>query len=127
MTKRNSKLFLLLIWIGLIIVASIVDFGALPVAVKDTIQFKKGYIGHFGAYFVASYLIWASFKYVGVLMISLNSMVLFLGIFIEYAQKYLPSRSFNKVDIYMNLSGVVCFNLILLFFYFSKKLMKPSN
>ena len=99
-------------WIFMIIVASVVDYGSMPGSVKTVVQFKRGYVVHFGAYFFASFLTWLSFRAHGSVIFVLHSAIVFLGIFLEFIQRYIPSRTFNKIDILMNLSGIICCNLI---------------
>jgi len=105
----------------LVIMATLIDYSHMPSIMKAAIGFKGGYIVHFGAYFFASYLIWVSFESIIALVLGLNSSIFFLSVILEFLQKLTPSRRFNKVDVLMNLAGLVCFNLVLFFFLFLKK------
>ena len=125
--SEYTKYILLLCWTILIILFSVLDYGHMPVFVKDAIQFKQGYIIHFCSYFFASFLIWISFNGSLPKRISVNGLLFCLSVGLEVSQLYVPSRAFNPMDITMNFSGIIGFNLLPASIHGWKKVRRSSR
>ncbi len=111
---KNKKLFALAFWIW---IAVILYFTLIPNSPKLNIDiknqsFRLDYILHFLVYFSLAilYLFWKADKYFKVkskhLVYFLIGALILSGIS-EYAQTYIPGRTFNPIDFYSNIAGIV--------------------
>lgn len=111
---KNKKLFALAFWIW---IAAILYFTLIPNSPKLKVDiknqsFRLDYILHFLVYFSLAilYLLWKADKYFKVKPVLL--VYFFIGGLIlsglsEYAQTFIPGRTFNPVDFYSNVSGII--------------------
>lgn len=111
---KNKKLFALAFWIW---IAVILYFTLIPNSPKLKVDiknqsFRLDYIIHFLVYFSLAilYMLWKADKY---FKIKSKHLVYFLigGLILsgisEYAQTYIPGRTFNPVDFYSNMAGII--------------------
>ena len=111
---KNKKLFAVAFWMWIVI---IISFSVIPNGPKMQMDIKNNiyrldYILHFLVYFSLAilYLLWKADKYFKVKPVLL--LYFFIGGLIlsglsEYAQTYVPGRTFNPIDFYFNVSGVI--------------------
>ena len=83
----------------------------MKIDVKDQ-SFRLDYILHFLVYFSLAilYLLWKADKYFKVKPVLLAYFFvggLILSGLSEYAQTFIPGRTFNPVDFYSNVSGII--------------------
>ena len=111
---KNKKLFALAFWIW---IAAILYFTLIPNSPKLKVDiknqsFRLDYILHFLVYFSLAilYLLWKADNYFKVkskhLVYFLIGGLILSGIS-EYAQTYIPGRTFNPLDFYSNISGII--------------------
>jgi VanZ family protein len=111
---KNKKLFALAFWIW---IAAILYFTLIPNSPKLKVDiknqsFRLDYILHFLVYLSLAilYLLWKADKY---FKVKLKHLAYFLigGLILsgisEYAQTYIPGRTFNPFDFYSNVAGIV--------------------
>lgn len=111
---KNKKLFGLTFWIW---IALIISFSIIPNGPKMQIEinensFRLDYFLHFLVYFSLAilYLLWKADNYFNIIS---KHLVYFLigGLILsglsEYAQTFIPGRTFNPFDFYSNMSGIV--------------------
>ena len=111
---KNKKLFAWAFWIW---VAIILYFTLIPNSLKMKIDvkdqsFRLDYILHFLVYFSLAilYLLWKADKY---FKVKSKHLVYFLvgGLVLsglsEYAQTFIPGRTFNPYDFYSNMAGII--------------------
>ncbi len=111
---KNKKLFALTFWVW---VTLIISFSIIPNGPKMQIEIKGNtyrldYIIHFLVYFSLAilYLLWKADNYFN--MNSKHLIYLLIGGLLlsglsEYAQSFIPERTFNPFDFYSNMSGVI--------------------
>ena len=111
---KNKKLFAIIFWFW---VAIILYFTLTPrspymkVEIREQ-SFRLDYILHFLIYFGLSvlYMLWKADNF---LMVKNKYFVYFLITALmlsgmsEYAQTYIPGRSFNPIDYYLNALGII--------------------
>lgn len=109
---QKMALYVLWGWMVAIIVLTFVPSGNLPNESSSDEKFHWDYLIHFFNFFVlgALYLFYVLLS--GKLAkVQLHLLILAMGILLavasEFAQKFISYRSYNPVDLYMNLSGVV--------------------
>lgn len=111
---KNKKIFAFTFWFWVVI---ILYFTLIPNTLKLSLDIKEqsyrlDYILHFIVYFSLAilYLLWKADRYFKVkpifLIYFLIGGVLLSGL-TEYAQTYIPGRTFNPFDFYSNVSGIV--------------------
>ncbi len=111
---KNKKLFSFIFWLW---VAIILYFTLTPnspqmkVDVKEQ-SFRLDYILHFLVYFSLAilYLLWKAENFLNVkvkYLIYFLAGALILSGLIEYAQLYIPGRSFNPIDYLSNAAGII--------------------
>ena len=111
---KNKKLFAWAFWIWVTI---ILYFTLIPNSIKMKIDvkdqsFRLDYILHFLVYFSLAilYLFWKADKYFKVkpkLIVYFLIGGLVLSGLSEYMQTFIPGRSFNLLDFYSNMAGIV--------------------
>ena len=111
---KNKKTFAVAFWIWIVI---IISFSVIPNGPKMQIDIKNNiyrldYILHFLVYFSLAilYLLWKADKYFKVKPVLLLYFLiggLILSGLSEYAQTFIPGRTFNPIDFYFNVSGVI--------------------
>ena len=112
--QDNKKLFAIIFWIW---VATIIFFSVKPhgpkmqITINESI-YRLDYLLHFGVYFglAVLYLLWKAnnyFKLKPRLLIYFLIGGLILSGLSEYIQTYIPGRTFNPIDFYSNVSGIV--------------------
>lgn len=111
---KNKRLFSFIFWLW---VAIILYFTLTPnspqmkVDVKEQ-SFRLDYILHFLVYFSLAvlYLLWKAENFLNVkvkyLIYFLTGALILSGL-IEYAQVYIPGRSFNPIDYLSNAAGII--------------------
>jgi VanZ family protein len=111
---KNKKLFAILFWFW---VALIIYFTLTPnspqlkIDVKEK-SFRLDYIIHFLVYLSLAilYFFWKADNYLNIktkhLILFLATALIFSGLS-EYAQAYIPGRTFNPIDFYSNAAGVI--------------------
>ena len=111
---KNKRLFSFIFWLW---VAIILYFTLTPnspqmkVDVKEQ-SFRLDYILHFLVYFSLAilYLLWKAESFLNVkvkYLIYFLAGALILSGLIEYAQLYIPGRSFNPIDYLSNAAGII--------------------
>lgn len=111
---KNKKLFALAFWIWIV---AILYFTLSPnspkmqIDIKNTI-YRLDYILHFLVYFSLAilYILWKAdnyFKVKPTLLISFLIAGIILSGISEYAQTFIPGRSFNPFDFFSNISGII--------------------
>ena len=111
---KNKRLFSFIFWLW---VAIILYFTLTPnspqmkVDVKEQ-SFRLDYILHFLVYFSLAilYLLWKAENFLNVkvkYLIYFLAGALILSGLIEYAQLYIPGRSFNPIDYLSNAAGII--------------------
>lgn len=129
---KNKKLFAAVFWFW---VAAILYFSLTPNNLKMQINiqnnsYRLDYIFHFLVYFSLSllFLLWKANKY---LRIKPVFMIYFLvGSFIlaggsEFAQSFVPERTFNPFDLLSNILGIITGVSIL--FFIPGKILQPKK
>lgn len=111
---RNKKIFALIFWLW---VAIIIFFTLTPSNLKLAIQIKTqtlrlDYFFHFMVYFSLAilYVLWKADNYLKIkpiLLIYFLLSALILSGLGEYAQTYIPGRTFNPIDFYSNTAGII--------------------
>ena len=111
---KNKKIFAFAFWFW---IAIILYFTLTPNSIKLSIdvrdsRFRLDYILHFLVYFSLAilYLLWKADSYFKVKTIYLIYFLvggLLLSGCTEYAQTYIPGRTFNIYDFYSNVSGII--------------------
>ena len=111
---KNKKLFAITfwVWVTLIIFLSVIPNGPkMQIEIKEN-TFRLDYILHFLVYFSLAnlYLLWKADNYFNIkskypVFFLIGGLI--LSGFSEYAQTYIPGRSFNSFDFYSNVSGIV--------------------
>lgn len=111
---KNKKLFAILFWVWFVL---ILYFTLTPYSPKLKVEiknqsFRLDYLFHFLVYFGLAilYLLWKADIYFHVktkhLFYFFIAALFFSGLS-EYAQTYIPGRSFNPIDFYSNTTGVL--------------------
>jgi VanZ family protein len=111
---KNKKLFALTFWVWITL---IISFSIIPNGPKMQIEIKGNmhrldYIIHFLVYFSLAilYLLWKADNYFNMnskhLIYFLIGGLLLSGLS-EYAQSFIPERTFNPFDFYSNMSGLI--------------------
>ena len=110
---KNKKIFAAAFWVW---IAIILYFSLIPnspklnIDIKDQ-SFRLDYILHFLVYFSLAilYILWKTDNYFRIkskyLIYFLTGALILSGIS-EYAQIYIPGRTFNPVDFYSNVAGI---------------------
>jgi VanZ family protein len=111
---KYKKRFAFAFWLW---IAIILYFTLIPNSIKLSLDIKDNsyrldYILHFAVYFSLAilYLLWKADRYFKVKPIFLIYFLiggLLLSGLTEYAQTYVPERTFNTFDFYCNASGIV--------------------
>jgi len=111
---KYKKLFAILFWIWLllILVFSLIPNGAKMQVEINHKSYRLDYLFHFLVYFTFTilYLLWKADKYFRIkpkLMSYFFIGGLFLAGFSEYAQTFIPGRTFNPFDFYANTGGIL--------------------
>lgn len=111
---KNKKLFALLFWfwVALILYFTLTPYSPkLKVEIKEE-NFRLDYILHFLVYFGLSvlYLFWKADRLFHIkqkyLIYFLISALLLSGLS-EFAQSFIPGRTFNPIDFYANAAGII--------------------
>lgn len=111
---KNKKLFAFAfwIWVGIILYFTLTPTSPkMKIDLKDQ-SFRLDYIIHFLVYFSLAifYLLWKADNY---FKVRSKHLVYFLigGLILsglsEYAQTYIPGRTFNPLDFYSNMAGII--------------------
>lgn len=111
---KNKKIFAFVFWLWIAIIlyfTLIPNMLKLNVNIKDH-NYRLDYILHFIVYFCLAilYLLWKADHYFKVKPIFLLYFLiggLFLSGFSEYAQSFIPGRTFNPYDFYANAAGII--------------------
>ena len=111
---KNKKIFAFAFWFW---IAIILYFTLIPNSLKLSLDIKEqsyrlDYILHFIVYFNLAilYLLWKADRYLKVKPIFLTYFLiggLLLSGLSEYAQSFIPGRTFNLFDFYSNVSGII--------------------
>ncbi|MBU8892374.1 MAG: VanZ family protein [Bacteroidales bacterium] len=110
---KNKRLFAAAFWVW---IAVILYFSLIPnspklnVVIKDQ-SFRLDYILHFLVYFSLAilYVLWKADNYFRIkpkYLIYFVTGALILSGISEYAQIYIPGRTFNPVDFFSNVAGI---------------------
>ena len=111
---KNKKIFAAAfwIWIAVILYFTLIPNGPkLKVDIKNQ-SYRLDYIMHFLVYFSLAilYLLWKADSYFKVkpkhLVYFLAGALILSGIS-EYAQTFIPERTFNPIDFYSNMAGII--------------------
>ena len=111
---KNKKIFAVAFWMWIVI---IISFSVIPNGPKMQIDIKNNiyrldYILHFLVYFSLAilYLLWKADRYFKVkpvlLLYFLIGGIILSGLS-EYVQTFVPGRTFNPIDFYSNVSGII--------------------
>jgi len=117
MNLKTVKIVIFIFWIVVIAVLSVVphanENGGLSIKLTES-----GMVGHFGAYFVGTALVFWVFRKntLYFILISIFSILLY-GVVLEIIQIYLPYRTFNPLDIAANGVGVGFFVIFWVVFW----------
>jgi len=111
---KNKKWFAIIFWLWVVI---ILYFSLAPQTPQMKVEiegksFRLDYLLHFLVYFSLSilYLLWKADNFLNVKLKYLAYFLIVALIFsglIEYAQLYIPGRTFNPIDYYSNASGII--------------------
>lgn len=125
MNKRTLKIIFWL-WLVSAIILNLVPFIN---DISTDINIKTGirwdYLFHFGFYFIGIYIFWqwklrVFYKKRKVFIILFLISWIIFSSFNEYIQQFIPGRSFNPIDLIMNISGVSAASLVSWFMFQSK-------
>ena len=130
----NKRLLRILFWIWFVIIIVLADIPNLTTG-RDRLhewgfEIRLDYIAHFLLYFVFSFLFicWKvdeKFNINELLLLGFIIGGLVLGVVDEYHQKVVPGRTFNPVDMFYNVLGLVCG--IIVTYVFIKRFLVPRN
>mgnify|MGYP001437671752 CR=1 FL=1 len=117
MNLKTVKNIIFVVWVVAIAILSIIpnsnEVGGLSFKLTES-----GMVLHFAAYFVGTALAFWVFRKNTLFSILIPGFTIFLySVVLGCIQLYLPSRTFNPVDIVANASGIVFFSLVWMVFF----------
>jgi VanZ family protein len=125
--SKYNKMFAWFFWIWLVILITISSLPNIPTqhaAIGGDI-YRLDYLFHFGAYGLLTMFLhlWKFKKYEG-----RKTQMLFMAIFLilfatgdEFHQLIIPGRTFNFVDLYCNIGGIIAGTLLFAAVFFNKR------
>ena len=112
MAVMKIRFFLLLVWVGLIVVFSLMPHWHYSGTSKLVSLDSSGYFQHALGYFILGLLAFVAFpKKIWCWLFSFFIM----SVFLELAQLFIPERSFNVNDILFNSMGLLLAGLVVYF------------
>ena len=124
--------YLFYAWLIVLVVSNVIpNLNKKITEVNSGLKFRIDYLFHFLIYFSGILLFWiwkfeVYYKSKRILIVFFFILWLFISSLNEYCQHFIPGRSYNPVDLLMNLSGVVTASVIS-FILFQLRLRKLSS
>jgi VanZ family protein len=128
--KKPVWLVLFIVWTLLIMVISLVP-DTNEIIRKSISSFRWDYLEHFIAFFVFGtfYLLWradVNFSIKGTELAILIAVSIVFAMLTEYAQVFIPGRTFNIIDAAYNISGVLA-SIVLIYFYLLRHFLRKKQ